>query len=81
LETLRWNFARATQSLQNQPAGVELKPATARRFIRIGFLDAKRRFTRLTHAFSNKLENLEHNVALYFIHYIIKYTMICRCLL
>jgi IS1 family transposase len=28
-----------------------------------------RRFTRLTNAFSKKLENLEHNVALYFMHY------------
>jgi len=28
-----------------------------------------RRFTRLTNAFSKKLENLEHNVALYFVHY------------
>lgn len=28
-----------------------------------------RRFTRLTNAFSKKLENLEHAVALYFIHY------------
>jgi hypothetical protein len=27
-----------------------------------------RRFTRLTNAFSKKLENLEHNVALYFMH-------------
>jgi len=28
-----------------------------------------RRFTRLTNAFSKKLENLEHNVALYFMRY------------
>jgi hypothetical protein len=28
-----------------------------------------RRFTRLTNAFSKKLENLEHNVALYFMPY------------
>jgi hypothetical protein len=28
-----------------------------------------RRFTRLTSAFSKKLENLECNAALYFIHY------------
>jgi IS1 family transposase len=28
-----------------------------------------RRFTRLTNGFSKKLENLEHNVALYFTHY------------
>jgi hypothetical protein len=28
-----------------------------------------RRFTRLTNAFSKKLENLEANVALYFMHY------------
>jgi len=28
-----------------------------------------RRFTRLTNAFSKKIENLEHNVALYFMHY------------
>jgi hypothetical protein len=28
-----------------------------------------RRFTRLTNAFSKKVENLEHNVALYFMHY------------
>ena len=28
-----------------------------------------RRFTRLTNAFSKKLENLEHQVALYFMHY------------
>lgn len=28
-----------------------------------------RRFTRLTNAFSKKLENLEYNVALYFMHY------------
>jgi hypothetical protein len=28
-----------------------------------------RRFTRLTNAFSKKLENLEHNAALYFMHY------------
>ena len=28
-----------------------------------------RRFTRLTNAFSKKLENLEHNVALYFMYY------------
>lgn len=28
-----------------------------------------RRFTRLTNAFSKKLANLEHNVALYFMHY------------
>jgi IS1 family transposase len=28
-----------------------------------------RRFTRLTNAFSKKIENLKHNVALYFMHY------------
>ena len=28
-----------------------------------------RRFTRLTNAFSKKIENLEANVALYFMHY------------
>ena len=28
-----------------------------------------RRFTRLTNAFSKKLANLEHHVALYFVHY------------
>jgi hypothetical protein len=28
-----------------------------------------RRFTRLTNAFSKKLQNLEYNVALYFMHY------------
>ena len=28
-----------------------------------------RRFTRLMHAFSKKVENLEHAVALYYIHY------------
>ncbi len=28
-----------------------------------------RRFTRLTNAFSKKVENLEHNVALHFMHY------------
>lgn len=28
-----------------------------------------RRFTRLTNAFSKKIENLEHSVALYFMHY------------
>ena len=28
-----------------------------------------RRFTRLTNAFSKKLENLEHAVALYYMHY------------
>jgi hypothetical protein len=28
-----------------------------------------RRFTRLTNAFSKKLENLEHAVALHFMHY------------
>ena len=28
-----------------------------------------RRFTRLTNAFSKKLENLEHTVALYYMHY------------
>jgi hypothetical protein len=28
-----------------------------------------RRFTRLTNAFSKKVENLEHMVALYFMHY------------
>jgi hypothetical protein len=28
-----------------------------------------RRFTRLTNACSKKRENLEHNVALYFMHY------------
>lgn len=28
-----------------------------------------RRFTRLTNAFSKKVENLEANVALYFMHY------------
>ena len=27
-----------------------------------------RRFTRLTNAFTKKVENLEHNVALYFMH-------------
>ena len=30
---------------------------------------AMRRFTRLTNAFSKKLANLEHHVALYFVHY------------
>jgi len=28
-----------------------------------------RRFTRLTNAFSKKMENLEHSVALHFMHY------------
>ncbi len=28
-----------------------------------------RRFTRLTNGFGKKVENLEHNVALYFMHY------------
>ena len=28
-----------------------------------------RPFTRLTNAFSKKVDNLEHNVALYFMHY------------
>ncbi len=28
-----------------------------------------RRFTRLTNAFSKKVENLEHSVALHFMHY------------
>jgi len=32
-------------------------------------LGVMRRFTRLTNAFLKKLENLEHNVALYFMHY------------
>jgi hypothetical protein len=30
---------------------------------------SNRRFTRLTNAFSKKLENLEHSVALYAMHY------------
>lgn len=30
---------------------------------------ATRRFTRLTNAFSKKLENLEHSVSLYFMYY------------
>lgn len=30
---------------------------------------SNRRFTRLTNAFSKKIENLEHSVALYFMHY------------
>jgi len=52
---------------QSQKLGkiIEAKWVIWGRYERLGM----RRFTRLTNAFSNKLENLEHNLTLYFMHY------------